>query len=112
MSELKSGIYHPVYYLMGEEGYYTDKITDYIIEHSLTEVERDFNLTVYYGLESDIDTIVTAATANIDFKKIFFIISLLYFYFHTYFFSSFFCSLSEFSFSPYRFSYIFWKRSI
>ena len=61
MSELKSGIYHPVYYLMGEEGYYTDKITDYIIENSLTEVERDFNLTIFYGLESDIDTIVTAA---------------------------------------------------
>lgn len=61
MSELKSGVYHPVYYLMGEEGYYTDKITDYILENSLTEVERDFNLTVYYGLESDIDTIITAA---------------------------------------------------
>ena len=61
MSELKKGVYQPVYYLMGEEGYYTDKITDYIIEHSLTEVERDFNLTVYYGLESDIDTIITAA---------------------------------------------------
>ena len=61
MSELKSGVYHPVYYLMGEEGYYTDRITDYIIENSLTEVERDFNLTVFYGLESDIDTIITAA---------------------------------------------------
>ena len=61
MSELKSGIYHPVYYLMGEEGYFTDKITDYIIENSLTEMERDFNLSVFYGLESDIDTIVTAA---------------------------------------------------
>ncbi|MBQ2126304.1 MAG: DNA polymerase III subunit delta, partial [Bacteroidaceae bacterium] len=61
MSELKSGIYHPVYYLMGEEGYFTDKITDYIIENSLNEMERDFNLTVFYGLESDIDTIVTAA---------------------------------------------------
>ena len=61
MSELKSGVYHPVYYLMGEEGYYTDKITDYIIENSLTEIERDFNLTVFYGLESDIDTIVTSA---------------------------------------------------
>ena len=61
MSELKSGVYHPVYYLMGEEGYYTDKITDYIIENSLSEMERDFNLTVYYGLESDIDTIITAA---------------------------------------------------
>ena len=61
MSELKSGIYQPVYYLMGEEGYYTDRITDYIIENSLTEVERDFNLTVFYGLETDIDTVVTAA---------------------------------------------------
>lgn len=61
MSELKSGVYHPIYYLMGEEGYYTDKITDYIIENSLTEVERDFNLTVFYGLETDIDTVVTAA---------------------------------------------------
>ena len=61
MSELKSGIYQPIYYLMGEEGYYTDKITDYIIENSLTEVERDFNLTVFYGLETDIDTVVTAA---------------------------------------------------
>ena len=58
MSELKSGVYHPVYYLMGEEGYYTDRITDYIIENSLTEVERDFNLTVFYGLETDIDTVL------------------------------------------------------
>ena len=61
MSELKSGVYQPIYYLMGEEGYYTDRITDYIIENSLTEVERDFNLTVFYGLETDIDTVVTAA---------------------------------------------------
>ena len=61
MSELKKGVYQPIYYLMGEEGYYTDKITDYIIENSLTEIERDFNLTVFYGLETDIDTVVTAA---------------------------------------------------
>ena len=61
MSELKSGVYKPVYYLMGEEGYFTDRITSYIIENALTEVERDFNLTVFYGLDTDIDTIVTAA---------------------------------------------------
>ena len=61
MSELKGGTFRPVYYLMGEEGYFTDKITDYIMEHALTEVERDFNLTVFYGLDTDIDTVVTAA---------------------------------------------------
>lgn len=61
MSELKSGVYRPVYYLMGEEGYFTDRITGYIMDNALSEVERDFNLTVYYGLDTDIDTIVTAA---------------------------------------------------
>ena len=61
MSELKSGTFRPVYYLMGEEGYFTDCITDYIMENALNEFERDFNLTVYYGLDADIDTIVTAA---------------------------------------------------
>ena len=61
MSELKGGTYRPVYYLMGEEGYFTDRITDYIIENALNEVERDFNLTVFYGLETDMDAVVTAA---------------------------------------------------
>lgn len=61
LAELKKGIYHPVYYLMGEEGYFIDKITDYITENALTEVERDFNLTVFYGLDTDIDTIITSA---------------------------------------------------
>ena len=61
LSELKSGTYRPVYYLMGEEGYFTDKITDYVMENSLTEMERDFNLTVFYGLETTMDNVVTAA---------------------------------------------------
>lgn len=61
MSELKSGTFRPVYYLMGEEGYFTDRITDYIMENALNEFERDFNMTVYYGLDTDIDTIVAAA---------------------------------------------------
>ena len=37
MSELRSGVYHPVYYLMGEESYYIDRLSDYIAEHVLTE---------------------------------------------------------------------------
>ena len=61
MSELKKGLYKPVYYLMGEEGYFTDRITDYIVDNALTDIEKDFNLTVFYGLDTDIDTIVTAA---------------------------------------------------
>ena len=61
MSELRGGTYRPVYYLMGEEGYFTDKITDYIVKNALDEVERDFNLTVFYGLDAEIDNVITAA---------------------------------------------------
>ena len=39
----------PVYYLMGEESYYIDKISDYIAEHVLQPEERDFNQTVLFG---------------------------------------------------------------
>lgn len=61
MSELKKGIYHPVYYLMGEEAYFTDRITDYIMQNVLTEVEQEFNLTVFYGLDTNIDNIISVA---------------------------------------------------
>jgi len=46
---MKAGNYSLVYILMGGEGYYIDKVCDYITEHALTEEERDFNLTVRYG---------------------------------------------------------------
>ena len=61
LSELKSGKFRPVYYLMGEEAYFTDRITDYIAEHALTEDERCFNQTVYYGIDTTIDAVITAA---------------------------------------------------
>lgn len=46
---------------MGEESYFTDKITDYIATHALTEDEQGFNQSIYYGLDSNIDDIITAA---------------------------------------------------
>ena len=49
MADLKAGKYAPVYYLMGEESYYIDKISDYIAEHALAPEERDFNQTVVFG---------------------------------------------------------------
>lgn len=61
MQELKSGKYHPVYYLMGEEGYFIDKISDYLTENVLTEEEKEFNLTVLYGMDTDIAAVVNAA---------------------------------------------------
>lgn len=61
MSELKKGSYRPVYYLMGEEAYFTDKITDYIAANALSEEEQGFNLSVFYGLDTNIDTVIAAA---------------------------------------------------
>lgn len=60
-SELKKGVYRPVYYFMGEEGYYTDRLTDYIAENVLPEDERGFNQTVFYGLDTTMDAVVDAA---------------------------------------------------
>jgi DNA polymerase-3 subunit delta len=53
MNDLKNKIYKPIYLLMGEESYYIDKITDYIIEHVLTDAEKAFNQTIVYGMDTD-----------------------------------------------------------
>ena len=49
MDDLKARRYVPVYYLMGNESYYIDKISDYIAEHVLQPEERDFNQTILFG---------------------------------------------------------------
>ncbi|MGN0048323.1 MAG: DNA polymerase III subunit delta [Bacteroides sp.] len=61
LKELKNKQYRPVYYLMGEEDYYIDLIVDYIADHVLTEMEKEFNLTVVYGADTDISAIINAA---------------------------------------------------
>lgn len=49
----------PVYFLMGEEPYYIDKLSDYIEENVLTEEEKGFNQTVFYGRDVTIEDIVS-----------------------------------------------------
>lgn len=53
--------YAPIYYLMGEESYYINKISDYIASHVLSEEEKGFNQIMLYGNETSIETIITAA---------------------------------------------------
>ena len=62
MNDLKAGKFEPVYYLMGDEPYYIDKICDYIAEHALTPDERDFNQTILFG--SDVTAAQVADTAR------------------------------------------------
>ncbi len=61
LKELKAKQYYPIYYLMGEEPYYIDLISDYITDNVLTETEKEFNLTVVYGADVDIATVINAA---------------------------------------------------
>lgn len=61
MSDLRRKAYKPVYLLMGEEAYYIDQISDYIQANVLDESQREFDLTVVYGKDTDMVAVVNAA---------------------------------------------------
>lgn len=61
MKDLKARRYAPVYYLMGEEPYYIDRIADYIADTALQPEERDFNQTVVYGSDVNIGWVINTA---------------------------------------------------
>jgi DNA polymerase-3 subunit delta len=61
MAGLKNRQFKPIYFLMGEEPYYIDEITNYIIDNVLTEEEKGFNQTIYYGKDVDAATVIMAA---------------------------------------------------
>ena len=59
--DIKSGNIKPIYFFMGEEPYYIDKLTEFIEDNVLQEHERDFNQTVIYGRDASIEDIVSTA---------------------------------------------------
>lgn len=61
LRNLQKKDFAPVYLLMGEESYYIDLISDYIQHHVLDENQREFDLTVLYGKDTDITTIINTA---------------------------------------------------
>ena len=61
VEEVKSGVFKPVYLLMGEEPYYPELLCQAIIDNCLQDWEKDFNETVCYGADVDADTVVTHA---------------------------------------------------
>lgn len=61
VDDIKNRKLRPVYFLMGEEPYYIDRISDYIQETVLTEEERGFNQMTLYGRDVSIEDIVSNA---------------------------------------------------
>jgi len=49
MAQVDAGQLAPVYFLMGEEPYYIDLLTDYMLKHILSEDEQEFDQMVFYG---------------------------------------------------------------
>lgn len=60
LSDLKNGTLKPVYLFDGEEAYYMDLISDEFEEKLLQPHERDFNLTILYGKDSNWTDVVNA----------------------------------------------------
>ena len=61
VDEISSGNPKPIYFLMGEEAYYIDKLSDYIESNVLSEEEKGFNQMILYGRDVEIEDIVANA---------------------------------------------------
>ena len=61
VTEIKNGQLKPIYFLMGEEPYYIDKISDFIEKNVLPEEERGFNQMTLYGRDVTIEDVVSNA---------------------------------------------------
>ena len=60
ISEIKQKKFRPVYILHGEESYFTERITEAIIDNALNPEEREFNQTILYGRDTDVKDLVSA----------------------------------------------------
>jgi DNA polymerase-3 subunit delta len=52
----------PLYCFCGEEPYFVDVLTELVEKHSLTETEKAFNLSIFYGKDISVQTLIEACT--------------------------------------------------
>lgn len=58
--EIKGGSFRNIYVLQGEEPYFIDRLQQMIIDTALTEDQRDFNLSLYYGNTANVREVISA----------------------------------------------------
>lgn len=61
IKKIKGGDLAPVYLFHGDEPYYIDLLTNYIIDHVLDEEEKSFNQTILYGKDTEPQDLIDAA---------------------------------------------------
>lgn len=59
--DVKAGNFAPIYLLMGDEDYYIDQLSQYILDQALKPEERDFNYDLLYGAEARANDIISIA---------------------------------------------------
>ena len=58
LEDLKNNIFFNIYFLMGEESYFIDKITNYFAQNFIKEEHKSFDQEIIYGKDTDINTII------------------------------------------------------
>ncbi|MFC2147408.1 DNA polymerase III subunit delta [Bacteroidota bacterium] len=61
VNDIRNGNISPIYFLMGDEPYYIDKIAQFISDNILTEEEKGFNQMVLYGKETSLEQVLSNA---------------------------------------------------
>ncbi|WP_445382110.1 DNA polymerase III subunit delta [Robiginitalea sp. IMCC43444] len=61
ITDIRKGLYVPIYFLMGEEPYYIDRISEFIASEILSEEEKGFNQMVLYGRDTNLDEVISQA---------------------------------------------------
>lgn len=61
ITQIQKGNLSSVYFLMGDEPFFIDMISNYIEENLLSEMEKAFNQMVVYGKDIAVDTLINYA---------------------------------------------------
>ncbi len=60
-TDINNGKYAPIYFLMGDEPYYIDKISDLLSQKVLSDDEKAFNESILYGKDIDASMVINTA---------------------------------------------------
>jgi DNA polymerase III subunit delta len=61
INDIKAGNIKPIYFLMGDEPYYIDKLTEFIENNILSDDEKGFNQMVIYGRDTTVEDVISNA---------------------------------------------------
>lgn len=61
ITDIRAGKLQPVYILIGTETYFIDMIVDELEKHAIAPADRDFNYNLYYGNDTNAETVINCA---------------------------------------------------